>query len=109
MVSYISHIIWRFIKYKPKEYKLLDARHNVMKNLITGDCDYLIKFILFGSEKDKKLRRLHKPRSILWNKDKEGKRFVKDDDLNHFEKKDVRLSEIDREITNDLELAFYHC
>ena len=106
MVSYISHIIWRFIKYKPKEYKLLDTRHNVMKNLILGDCDYLIKFILFGSEKDKKLRRLHKPRSMLWKK---GKKFVKDDDLKSFEKEDDEQSEIDRKITNDMELAIYHC
>src|SRR5437763_10293070 len=102
MVSYISHIIWRFIKHKPKEYKLLDARHNVMKNLILGDCDYLIKFILFGSEKDEELRRLHKPRSMLCNEDKEGKRFVKDDDIKPFEREVDIPFESDREFTNEL-------
>ncbi|CAG8453561.1 13580_t:CDS:10 [Rhizophagus irregularis] len=36
MVVYINHIIWRFIKYKPDDFRLLDVRRNVMKNLILG-------------------------------------------------------------------------
>src|SRR6185312_472841 len=53
MVIYIQHIIWRFVKHKPDQYRLLDVRHNIMKNLILGDCDHLIKFILFGDEENK--------------------------------------------------------
>src|SRR5436305_14008690 len=106
MIAYISHIIWRFIRYKPDEYRLLDARRNVMKNLILGDCDQLIKYILFGDEGDNNLRKLHKPRSMLWKK---NKKFVKDDDLKSFEKEDDEQSEIDRKITNNMELAIYHC
>src|ERR1051325_1884617 len=111
MVAYISHIIWRFIRYKPNEYRFLDVRHNVMKNLILGDCDHLIKFILFGDEDDsdnqKKFIIKHIPRSVLWKKNQE---FVKDDDLDPFEMKDDRSNEIDRIMpTNDMELAIYHC
>ncbi|PKK62583.1 hypothetical protein RhiirC2_790159 [Rhizophagus irregularis] len=36
MVVYINHIIWRFIKYKPDDFRLLDVRRNDMKNLILG-------------------------------------------------------------------------
>ena len=108
MIAYISHIIWRFIKHKPDEYKLLDVRHNVMKNLILGDCDDLIKFILFGYEDDdnqnEKFIIKHIPRSIIWNKHRS---FVKDDDLNSYEKEDDELNGIIP--TNDMELAIYHC
>ena len=45
MVMYINHTIWRFVKHKPDQYRLLDVRHDVMKNLILGDCDDLIKFV----------------------------------------------------------------
>ena len=106
MVAYINHIIWRFIQHKPHEYKLLDVRHNVMKNLILGDCDHLIKFILFGDEDEKVFTIKHIPRSILWKKDR---KFVKDDDLKPFEEGDDKSSR-DRMIpTNDMELAIYHC
>jgi hypothetical protein len=114
MVAYINHIIWRFIKYKPNEYKLLDVRHNVMKNLILGDCDQLIKFILFGNEDDnnkdyerEKFIIKHIPRSILWKKHRS---FVKEDDLKPFEKEDDKSNEKDKIVpTNDMELAIYHC
>ncbi|CAB4379487.1 unnamed protein product [Rhizophagus irregularis] len=36
MVAYINCIIWRFIKYKPDDFKLLDVQRNVMKNLVLG-------------------------------------------------------------------------
>ena len=109
MVTYISHIIWRFIKYQPEEYRLLDVRHNVMKNLILGDCDHLIKFILFGDEDEdnnqKEFTTKHLPRSILWKRSRE---FVKDDDLDPFEKGEIN-GEINRiKPTNDMELAIYH-
>ncbi|PKK62319.1 hypothetical protein RhiirC2_759707, partial [Rhizophagus irregularis] len=62
MVAYINRIIWRFIKYKPDDFRLLDVRRNVMKNLILGDCDHLIKFILFGDNvNDEKINNLHIP------------------------------------------------
>ena len=105
MVEYINHIIWRFIRHQPNEYKLLDVRHNVMKNLILGDCDHLIKFILFESDGNPK--ELHIPRSLLWNRKKD---FVKDDDLTPFENKDDNTIRRDKITpTNDMELAIYHC
>jgi hypothetical protein len=104
MVAHINHIIWRFIRHKPNECRLLDVRHSVMKNLILGDCDHLIKFILFGDDGNPK--ELHIPRSILWNK---NKGFVKEDDLKLCEKGD-KSNERDKIIpTNDMELAIYHC
>ena len=82
---YIEHIVWRFVKHRPEEYRLLDVRHNVMKN-------FIIK---------------HIPRSVLWKKERE---FVKDDDLKPFENEDDKSNERDVIIpTNDMELAIYHC
>src|SRR3954453_8162792 len=110
MVMYINNIIWRFISHKPDEYRLLDVRHNVMKSLILSDSDHLIKFILFGNEECKKEKFTHIPRSITWKKNRS---FVNDDDLCPFEcnkcndTKSKHNSEV--EITNDLELAIYHC
>ena len=88
MVTYIKQIIWKFVKYEPVQFKLLDVRHSVMKNLILGDCDQLIRFILFGDEDDnqkKKFITRHTPRNALWNKNRE---FGKDDDFKLFENKD---------------------
>ncbi|RGB26855.1 hypothetical protein C1646_769875 [Rhizophagus diaphanus] len=71
MVAYINRIIWRFVKYKPDDFRLLDVRRNVMKNLILGDCDHLIKFILFGdNDNDEKINNLHIPRKTFWKKRK---------------------------------------
>ncbi|RIA86143.1 hypothetical protein C1645_829709 [Glomus cerebriforme] len=114
MVAYINHIIWRFIIYKPDEYRLLDVRHNVMKNLILGDCDHLIKFILFGDDEENNKNcnsdqfiTKHIPRSMLWKK---NRKFVKDDDLKPFERDDDESNERDKIIpSNDMELAIYHC
>ncbi|RGB26314.1 hypothetical protein C1646_770592 [Rhizophagus diaphanus] len=93
MVAYINRILWRFIKYKSDDFKLLDVRHNVMKNLILGNCDHLIKFILFGNnDEDKKANKLHIPRKTFWKK----KKTINDDTEEH-------------EITNVMELAIYHC
>ncbi|RIA87165.1 hypothetical protein C1645_828188 [Glomus cerebriforme] len=95
MIAYINHIIWRFIKNNPDDYKLLEVRYNVMKNLILGDCDHLIKFILFGDDgDDKKTNKLHIPRSVIW---KNKRKFVNNDD-----------TESD-EITNVMELAINNC
>src|ERR1051325_9975969 len=110
MVGYISHIIWKFIRHKPDEYRLLDVRHNVMKNLILVDCDHLIKFLLFGDKDDgnnqKEFISKHIPRNVLWKKTK----FVKGDDLEPFEKEEDKYIEFGRTLpTNDMELAIYHC
>ena len=43
MVSYIKHIVWKYAKHEPENFKLLDVRYNFMKHLILGDCDHLIK------------------------------------------------------------------
>src|SRR5437762_2273571 len=105
MVAYINHIVWRFIKYKPDEYRLLDARYNTMKNLILGDCDHLIKYILFGDDDDNNQKEKfiikHIPRSIIWKK----KEFIKD--IKPFEKDDESSER--NSITNNMELAIYHC
>jgi hypothetical protein len=122
MVIYINHIIWRFIDHDPDQYRLLDVRHNVMKNLILGDCDHLIKYILFGNDEDncsvcdqccngvkmkqkEKFVIKHVPRSIIWKKDQ---KFVNDDDLDPFDR-DNNSKPRKTELTNDLELAIYHC
>ena len=108
---YIEHIIWRFIKHQPEDYKLLDVRHNVMKNLILGDCNHLIKFILFGDDNlgddniGGKFQKVEMIKNILsddYGKDKckihipkswPKKNFIKYDNI---------------EIENDMELAIYH-
>ncbi|PKK76736.1 hypothetical protein RhiirC2_844931 [Rhizophagus irregularis] len=122
MVNYINHIIWRFIDHDPDQYRLLDVRHNVMKNLILGVCDHLIKYILFGNDEDncpvcdqccnrgkmkqkEKFVIKHVPRSIIWKKDQ---CFVNDDDLDPFDR-DNNSKSRKTVPTNDLELAIYHC
>jgi hypothetical protein len=111
MVLYINNIIWRFIDHKPDEYRLLDVRYNVMRSLIFGDSDHLIKFILFGNEENDNnnndnVRHIHIPRSTMWEKDQ---RFVSDDDLDHFEYRNDKSKPRKTVPTNDLELAIYHC
>ena len=78
MVAYINHMVWRFIKHQPNQFKLLDVRYNIMKVLILGDWVHLIKFILFGDEDDenendckekkeeKRFEIRHVPRNIFW-------------------------------------------
>jgi hypothetical protein len=128
MVNYIKHIVWRFAKHEPENFKLLDVRYNVMKSLILSDCDHLIKFILFGededatenknacreieiNEKSKKIKRQkepktrHIPRDGSWP----GKKFLIDDDLNFDEKKDGIKDNEKIEPNNNMELAIYHC
>src|SRR5688500_18142319 len=97
MVMYINHIIWKFVEHKPDQYRMLDVRHDIMKNLILGDCDDLIKFILFGNEKDnnsikngndkddkdedkrnEEFKIKHIPRSKIWKK---KHKYIKDDDI----------------------------
>ncbi|CAG8663971.1 12060_t:CDS:10, partial [Rhizophagus irregularis] len=48
MIRYIKHIVWRFAKYEPKNFKLLDIRYNVMKNLILDNSWPGEKFIKDG-------------------------------------------------------------
>ncbi|RIA85127.1 hypothetical protein C1645_879508 [Glomus cerebriforme] len=119
MVMYINHMIWRFINNSPDQFRLLDVRHNVMKNLILGDCDHLIKFILFGNDENcpandkscnngikEKFVIKHIPRNVYWKKERN---FVQDDDLRPFEEPTNESEPRKIEPTNDLELAIYHC
>ncbi|CAI2167598.1 17997_t:CDS:2 [Funneliformis geosporum] len=113
MVMYINHVIWRYIIHKPDQYRLLDVRHNVMKNLILGDCDQLIKFILFGKnsndEKKKSKENFqvkHIPRSMSWQK---KHKYIRDDDINPFNR-NKEIEDHEKIVPgNDLELAIYHC
>src|SRR6266498_2396961 len=109
MTTYIKHIVWRFAKHEPENFKLMDVRHNVMKSLILSDCDRLIKFILFGETIENEIvynELRHIPSSISWPE----KRFLMNDDLDFDEKKDNMLGfngKIKPE--NNMELAIYHC
>jgi hypothetical protein len=110
MVAYINRIIWKFIKHKPDDFRLLDVRRNVMKNLVLGDCDHLIKFILFGNNDDeKKANNLHIPRKTFW---KNEKTINNDTEKETFWKKKNKTTNDDTEeyeITSVMELAIYHC
>ncbi|PKY31410.1 hypothetical protein RhiirB3_475192 [Rhizophagus irregularis] len=88
MINYVEHIVWRFAKHEPENFRLLDVRYNLMKNLILGDCDRLVKFILFGygETAEKKIDYRHIPSNKSWP----GKNFIKGDDL-FFDKKDDKL------------------
>ncbi|CAB5392141.1 unnamed protein product [Rhizophagus irregularis] len=109
MITYIKHIIWKFVKYEPQNIKLLDVRYNIMKNLILGDCDDLIKFILFGDDKtfrNKNKDIVHIPSNKLWL----GKKFLRDDDLDFDEvKENPSIENKEFELQNNMELAMYHC
>ncbi|CAI2200690.1 1264_t:CDS:2, partial [Funneliformis geosporum] len=52
IVKCINHIISRFAEKRPQRYRLLDVRYHVMKNLILGDCNHLIHYLLFGFDID---------------------------------------------------------
>src|SRR4051812_12481544 len=80
-----------------------------MKILILGNCNHLIKYLLFnqGPVKNKyskeKVEIRHVPRNKLWP----GKKYIKDKELdiivNNMDDNDKMIPE------NDLELAIYHC
>ncbi|CAB5320432.1 unnamed protein product [Rhizophagus irregularis] len=103
LTNYIEHIIWRFAKYEPEKFRLLDVRYNLMKSLILADCDRLIKFILFGYEETakNKIDYRHVPSNKLWP----GKKFLKDDDFNFGGERDHELKIPE----NNMELAIYYC
>jgi hypothetical protein len=87
-----------------------------MKILILGDCNQLIKFILFGEKEERKyvnhkdeeegkkiLEIRHLPRNKLWP----GRKYIKDKELDVI---DYNIEDNDKMIPeNDLELAIYHC
>ncbi|GBC18552.2 hypothetical protein GLOIN_2v1769895 [Rhizophagus irregularis DAOM 181602=DAOM 197198] len=137
IISYIKHIVWRFAKHEPENFKLLDVRYNIMKNLILSDCDQLINFILFGDDdnedrngkvckvcKEKKenekeenenegkekekIQRQVAIRHIPRNKLWLGKKFLTKGDLD-FEGKDWIKENESLEPKNNMELAIYHC
>ena len=111
-------MIWKFVKRNPEQFNLLDVRYNLMKSLILGDCDYLIRFILFGdeeninnkNEKNEKEKReneiRHIPRNTLWP----GKTdYIKNDDLDFDGKKNSLKDKEEIKPENDMELAIYNC
>ena len=105
MINYIEHIVWRFAKYEPENFRMLDIRYNLMKSLILGDCDRLIKFILFGYEETakNKIDYRHIPSNKLWP----GKNFLKDDD---FEKRNDEQKDKNKiKPKSNMELAVYYC
>ncbi|PKC57500.1 hypothetical protein RhiirA1_541575 [Rhizophagus irregularis] len=122
IITYVKHIVWRFAKNEPENFRLLDVRRNIMKSLILGDCDYLIKFILFGDdeeinenkigckEKEKEKRQKEDEiRYIPCNKLWPGKTFLREDDLDFDEKID-KLEDNETIVPeNIMELAIYHC
>ncbi|PKY50569.1 hypothetical protein RhiirA4_406630, partial [Rhizophagus irregularis] len=72
------------------------------KSLILGDCDRLIKFILFGYEETakNKIDYRHVPSNKLWP----GKKFLKNDDLDFGKREDeLKMPE------NNMELVIYYC
>ncbi|UZO23321.1 uncharacterized protein OCT59_015664 [Rhizophagus irregularis] len=101
LTNYIEHIIWKFAKYEPENFRLLDIRYNLMKSLILADCDRLIKFILFGYEETakNKIDYRHVPSNKLWP----GKKFLKEDDLNFSKRDELKKPE------NKMELTIYYC
>ncbi|RGB26315.1 hypothetical protein C1646_770594 [Rhizophagus diaphanus] len=121
IIGYIKHIIWKFAKHEPENFKLLCVRYNIMKILILSDCDHLIKFILFGDEKlddyneNFKGQKEVEPRYIPSNKLWPRKKFLIDDDL-YFNKGNGKPKDNDKlkdnekiEPKNNMELAIYHC
>ena len=119
MAMYINHIIWRFVKHKPDQYRLLDVRHDVMKNLILGDCDDLIKFILFGNKegndstkdteegKENEVFKIkHIPRTKFWIK---KHKYTKDDDLVCGDDGKKKKLPDHKKPKNAMELAIFHC
>ncbi|PKY31485.1 hypothetical protein RhiirB3_489164 [Rhizophagus irregularis] len=102
MFCYIEHIVWKFAKYEPENFRLLDVRYNVMKNLILGDCDYLIKFILFGDEEETTESSVvrHIPNSELWP----GKMILRDDDLDFDESNDMLIG---RELKDTNTISYF--
>ncbi|CAG8502577.1 9378_t:CDS:10 [Funneliformis caledonium] len=71
IVEKTSRIVWRFIKKKPKIFKMMDVRYNVLSSLIRGGCYYLVKTALFG---DMTLEELKAEK-------KNSKKLKKDDDV----------------------------
>ncbi|RGB36888.1 hypothetical protein C1646_782642 [Rhizophagus diaphanus] len=72
MKDRISYIIWRFIKNKPKIWRLMDVRFDIMAKVIIGGSNTLIKYILFGDGKDKNWN-LHIPKINRWENEDEKK------------------------------------
>ncbi|CAI2180204.1 9220_t:CDS:10 [Funneliformis geosporum] len=107
MVRYIYHIISRFAAKRPQRYRLLDVRYHVMKNLILGDCDHLIHYLLFGSGMD-----IYIPKCKFWIE--ERKCIIIDEDnpvdikIDNEKRPGVLKEELEYP-TTDVNLAIYNC
>jgi len=93
-----------------------------MKNLILGNCNHLIKFILFGDEENddsdkfknkgkenekEEFKIKHIPRNNLWQKRRKRHKYIKINDLifSNKNKHEIPVNEIPG---NDMALAIYH-
>ncbi|CAG8586203.1 2807_t:CDS:10 [Funneliformis caledonium] len=65
MVKYINHIVWRYTAKRPQRYRLLDVRYRIMKNLILGNCNHLIHYLLFGFSMDLYIPKHYKPNDAM--------------------------------------------
>ncbi|PKY41679.1 hypothetical protein RhiirA4_441462 [Rhizophagus irregularis] len=117
IISYIKHIVWRFAKHEPENFKLLDVRYNIMKNKNGKVCkvckekkeNEIEENENENEEKEKEKRQRqvairHIPRNKLWL----GKKFLMKGDLD-FEGKDWIKENESLEPKNNMELAIYHC
>ncbi|CAI2180737.1 14836_t:CDS:2, partial [Funneliformis geosporum] len=108
IVKYINHIISRFASKRPQRYRLLDVRYNVMKNLIFGDCNHLIHYLLFGSDMD-----LYKPKCKFWNEENEEREYIIINETNYANIKIDKANKVQKEKqkypTTDVNLAIYNC
>ncbi|PKY38092.1 hypothetical protein RhiirA4_439136 [Rhizophagus irregularis] len=107
IITYVKHIVWRFAKNEPENFRLLDVRRNIMKSLILGDCDYLIKFILFGDDEE-----INENKNGCKEKEKEKRQKedeIREDDLD-FDERNDKLEDNETIVPeNIMELAIYHC
>ena len=108
MVTYIKHIVWRYVKHEPENFRLFNIRRNIMKSLILSDCDHLIKFILFGDEETDE-KKVNEKRYIPNNKLWPGTKFLMDDDLEFDEIEDGLEDNEEIKPENNMELAICHC
>ncbi|CAG8601813.1 13824_t:CDS:10 [Funneliformis caledonium] len=95
----ISVIIWKFIKYYPDVWKLIDIRYNLMTRIIISGSYTLVKYILFGDEKVKN-KYLHIPRINRFIVTEESS-----SEINNFNSKE----NIDISKLSDLQIAIRLC
>ncbi|PKY53511.1 hypothetical protein RhiirA4_471776 [Rhizophagus irregularis] len=90
IIGYIKHIIWKFAKHEPENFKLLYEKLDEFNKVFKG-------------QKEDKTRYI--PSNKLWP----GKGFLIDDDL-YFNEGNDKLKDNEKIVPeNNMELAIYHC